>query len=354
VSGNALEAVFPALAADLPYISLGEFPTPLDEAPGLAAELRIGSLAIKRDDLTSPIYGGNKVRKLEYLLADALARGCDTVVTYGSVGSNHALATAVYAVRLGLLPHAVLIDQAPSPDVARKLRYLLYLGARIHAARSFAHSREVFEHVRASHPGGIGRVCEIPWGGSNWLGATGFIAAALELARQVDAPPDFIYVSGGTLGTATGLALGLRVLGWPTRIVAPRAVPSGSGAAERLAATVAETNGELHRRDGSFPLFDAPAQNIDLRPEFYGPGYGESTPEAVEALELMRSLQGIKLEITYTAKAFAGLLTDARSGRLTGKRLIFWNTYNSAPYPEGIERVDTSTLPAEFRRYFQT
>lgn len=354
-SGNGLAGAFPALAEALPYIALAELPTPLQAAPALGAQLGLGSLAVKRDDLTSPYYGGNKIRKLEYLLADALARGCDSVVTYGSVGSNHALATAVFAARLGLTAHAVLVDQPASPVVAQKLRYLLHVGAVIHAAKSFSNSHQVFEQVRDSHPDGAHRVCEIPWGGSNWMGATGFVAAALELARQTTAAggpaPEFIYVSGGTMGTVIGLALGLRAAGLATHIVAPRAVPSGAGAESRLAELVVESNRELHARDASFPLFDDPLANIELRPEFYGPGYAEATPEALEAVALMRDLQDVKLEITYTGKAFAGLVADARTGRLAGRRVVFWNTYNSAPYPPEIDGVDLAPLPAGFRHY---
>ena len=354
MSGNDLGLTFPALAAALPSLALAELPTPLQDAPALAAHLGVGALAVKRDDLTSPIYGGNKVRKLDYLLADALARGSDSVVTYGSVGSNHALATAVFTTRLGMTPHAVLIDQPPSPYVAAKLRYLLHLGAVIHAAQSFNHANQLFAQIRADHPEGARRVYDIPWGGSNWLGAAGFVAAALELARQASAPPDYIYISGGTMGSVTGLALGLRAAGLDTRIVAPRAVPSGSGAAERVAQVLAETNQQLNARDENFPLFDDPLHNIELRPEFYGPGYAAATPEATEALELMHELQGVKLEITYTAKAFAGLVADARSGRLASKRVVFWNTYNSAPYPEAINTVDTSALPEVFRHYLES
>ncbi len=353
MSTNRLELAFPALAAALPYLALAELPTPLDAAPALAARLGIGSLAVKRDDLTSPLYGGNKVRKLDYLLADALARGCDTVVTYGSVGSNHALATAVFAVRLGLVAHAVLIDQPASPAVAAKLRYLLHLGARIHPAASYHQAQQIFAQIRDGHPQGAARVYDIPWGGSNWLGATGFVAAALELARQMPEPPDYIYACGGTMGSVIGLALGLRAAGLTTRIVAPRAVPSGSGAAERVVALFAETNQALNARDPAFPLFDEPLRNIELRPEFYGPGYAEPTPEALEAMDLMRDLQGVKLDITYTAKAFAGLVTDARAGRLAGKRVVFWHTYNSAPYPEAIDSVDLAGLPESLRHYLQ-
>ncbi len=142
----------------------------------------------------------------------------------------------------------------------------------------------------------------------------GFVAAALELARQTagagSPPPDFLYLSGGTLGMATGLALGLRAAGLPTRIVAPRAVPSGTGATEHAASQVLEANREIRARDPSFPLFDDPLANLELRPEFYGPGYAEPTPGALEAIALLRE-HGIGLDITYTAKAFAGLMADA-------------------------------------------
>jgi 1-aminocyclopropane-1-carboxylate deaminase/D-cysteine desulfhydrase-like pyridoxal-dependent ACC family enzyme len=354
VNGNGLDLAYPALAGALPYLALADLPTPLEDAPALAAQLGLGALAIKRDDLTSPVYGGNKVRKLEYLLADALATGCDATVTYGSVGSNHALATAVFATRLGLAAHAVLVDQPPSPAVAQKLRWLLHAGAVIHPAKGFADSRRVFEEIRDRHPGGARRVYDIPWGGSNWRGAVGFVAAALELARQTvgsgQPAPDFLYVSGGTLGTATGLALGLRAAGLPTRVVAPRAVPSGEKSAAQAAAQLAEANREIRARDPCFPLVEDPLASLELRPEFYGTGYAEATPEATEAVALMAG-QGVKLEVTYTAKAFAGLVADARAGRLAGRRVVFWNTYNSAPPPAGVETVALRRLPPEFRRY---
>ena len=353
MSGAALDKRFPALAGELPRLQLAELPTPLDEAPALARRLGIGALAIKRDDLTSPVYGGNKVRKLEYLLADALATGCDCVVTYGSVGSNHALATSVFAARLGLKAHAVLVDQPASPAVAKKLRYLLHVGATVHHAEGFSDARRVFENIRASHPGGPQRVYDIPWGGSNWRGAIGFVAAALELGEQLPEPADFLYVSGGTLGTVAGLSLGLRAAGWPTRIIAPRAVPSGAGATERAAGMVSAANREIHARDTSFPLFDEPLANIELRPEFYGPGYAEATPEAVEAMDILREAQGLELDLTYTAKAFAGLVADARAGRLAGRRVVFWHTYSSAPYPAAMREADPSQLPPVLRHYLE-
>jgi D-cysteine desulfhydrase len=355
VTDKALESAFPALAYALPHITLTALPTPLDDAPGFAKQLGIGSLAIKRDDLTSPIYGGNKVRKLEYLLADALARGCDTVVTYGAVGSNHALATAVFARRLGLACHAVLVPQPKTPWLAATLRYQLHLGTQLHAARDFNHTRALLEQIRQAHPRGPGRVYDIPWGGSNWLGEVGFVAAALELAAQLakggSPPPDLLYAAAGSMGTVIGLSLGLAVARLPTRIVAPRVVPFGANAAERIRELVGLANDELHARDASFPLIDKPGDNIETRTEFFGTGYAEATPEALEAVSLMQELEHVKLETTYSGKALACLVADARAGKLGGKRVIFWNTYNSAAYPAEVASADTSALPADFKPY---
>jgi 1-aminocyclopropane-1-carboxylate deaminase/D-cysteine desulfhydrase-like pyridoxal-dependent ACC family enzyme len=352
---NGLGAHYPALADALPCITLGDWPTPLDEAPALAAELGLASLHVKRDDRTSQRYGGNKVRKLEYLLADALERGCDSTVTYGSVGSNHALATAVFATRLGLESHAVLVDQPASATVAKKLRFLLSLGATIHHAQNFSQTRQVFERIRDAHPGGAAGVADIPWGGSNWLGATGFVAAAFELLGQLagTSPPDYLYVSGGTMGTATGLALGLRAAGMNTLVVAPRAVPSGGSDHSRTRLMLEETNRELRARDATFPLFTDLLANLEPRPECYGTGYAEPTAGSVEAVHMAARHLGITLENTYTAKAFAGLVADARTGRLKGKRVVFWQTYSSAPYPADLADVDTSALPSSLRHYLE-
>jgi 1-aminocyclopropane-1-carboxylate deaminase/D-cysteine desulfhydrase-like pyridoxal-dependent ACC family enzyme len=352
MDGSALARRYPALALALPRIVLGDWPTPLEPAPTLAAELGLTELLIKRDDRSAPHYGGNKVRKLEYLLADALERGCDCVVTYGSVGSNHALATAVFAARLGLGCHAVLVDQPASPTVARKLRFLVSLGASIHHAANFSDSRGIFESIRAAHPGGAERVADIPWGGSNWLGATGFVAAALELLDQLHGnQPDYVYLAGGTMGTAVGVSLGLGAAGIATRVVAPSAVPGGQGSTERVRRMMVETNRELHARDASFPLIDEPLRHLEQRPEFFGRGYAEPTAEGQDARALVERLSDVRLEDTYTGKAIAGLVADARSGRLSGRRVVYWHTYSSAPYPPDLDAIGPEALPPSLRHY---
>jgi D-cysteine desulfhydrase len=350
-----LAARFPTLAARLPRLALGEFPTPLDEHGWLAGQSGPAALLVKRDDLSGVTYGGNKVRKLEYLLADARAQGCDAVLTYGSVGSNHALATSLYARQLGLACYAVLLDQPPTPKVAAILRWHLALGTRLVYAASFARSGPAAAAAMAAHPGGAARVYDIPWGGSNWLGSVGFVNAALELADQCTAmhcrPPEFIYLPAGTLGTVLGLCLGLALAGLDdVRMVAARVVPGKSSALDRLAGAAGELNQRLRALDPTIPLVGDPLRMLELRDEFLGAGYADETPAALGAVADAASRCGLKLEGTYSGKAWACLRHDAASGRLSGRRVLFWNTYSSRPYQAQREPA-AMALPPALRGY---
>jgi 1-aminocyclopropane-1-carboxylate deaminase/D-cysteine desulfhydrase-like pyridoxal-dependent ACC family enzyme len=352
---DALAARFPAIAAKLPRIRLAQLQTPIVQAPSFARELGLAELWVKRDDLTSPIYGGNKVRKLEYLLAEAKARDCDAVVTCGGAGSNHALATAIYARRLGLQCYAVLVDQTATPNVEPTLRYHLRLGTHLVHAADYADSRRQLEAILAKHQEGRDRVYEIPWGGSSSLGTVGYVAAALELAEQLreqgQAAPEFIYLAAGSLGTFVGLTLGLRLAGLPSHVVAARVVPGGVGSVNHCATLYAETNRKLHELDASVPLLPSPLPDLELRPEFLGAGYAETTLAATAAVAMAKEFAGWRLETTYTGKALAALIADARAGRLAQRRVLFWNTYNSAPYPSDLAEAPLDRLPAEFLRY---
>jgi 1-aminocyclopropane-1-carboxylate deaminase/D-cysteine desulfhydrase-like pyridoxal-dependent ACC family enzyme len=344
--------VYPGLHDKLPHVQLAELPTPLDDAERMAAELGIRRLWIKRDDISALPYGGNKVRKLEFLLADAREKGCNAVVTYGAVGSHHALATSIYAHRLGLDCYAVLTPQAPSPKVAETLRYHALVGTKLIAAEDFKATIDARDAVMASHPTGADRVYDIWWGGSSWVGAIGFINAALEIGEQLAAdPPEYIYVASGTQGTTAGLALGLRLLGWPAKVVGVRVVPLTlklPGVYDELFSGMCR---ELHDRDERFPVLDDPQQNFEWRDEFLGEGYAIPTDATTEAMELADRLAGLRLETTYTGKAMAALVNDARAGRLKNSSVVFWLTYNSHPYPAEIAKFGADQVPEELRGY---
>jgi len=354
VTGSALETVFPALRDSLRRIALTELPTPVAPAAALAAETGLESLHIKRDDQTAPVYGGNKVRKLEYLFGDAIHRGCDAVVTFGAVGSNHALATAIYADRLGLGCHVIMTDQPVTPYIARTLRYHALLGTHLEYADSHGRAPAIADRLASRHPTGAGRLYRIPGGGSSPLGALGYVNAALELAAQcTDTAPDVIYVPCGTMGTVAGLALGLRLAGMQTRIEAVRVVPEQVATSSGIEALCRAANLRLHEIDATIPLIGDPLNTVRLREEFFGTGYAETTPGCRQAVALIRSTESLVLETTYTGKALAALVHDARDGRLNGRRVMFWNTYNARPYPAAVDDEDGSTLPQWARRYLR-
>jgi D-cysteine desulfhydrase len=350
---NPLASRFPDLDTALPLISLTQLPTRLCAATKFAAQLNLDNVLIKRDDLSAEPYGGNKIRKLDYLIADAVNKRCDSIVTFGAVGSNHALATAIYARQQGLHCYAVLTDQPLTPYVAPTLRYHANLGTVLVHADGYYESIRAAEEIEASHPSGSESVYRIPWGGSSWLGVAAFINAALELSTQLgDADaPERIYVACGTMGTAVGLAMGLRVAKWPTRVIAVQVVPQPVTSISNFENLFAATNRELHNRDCRFPIFENPMSNVDLRTEFLGDGYAMSTPECDDAVKLIAETENLTLETTYTGKALAALIRDARAGDLRGGPVVFWNTYNGRPYPADLSPVLPNGVPEPFRPY---
>jgi 1-aminocyclopropane-1-carboxylate deaminase/D-cysteine desulfhydrase-like pyridoxal-dependent ACC family enzyme len=348
---------FPQLAARLPQRPLAALPTAVEPARRLGAALGVPALLVKRDDLSGQPYGGNKLRKLEYLLGDALARGCDSVLTFGAAGSNHALATSVYARQLGLDCHAIVSDQVQTPWVADTLRWHLQLGTQLTPAASYAQMLEVAANIRAQHPGGPERMYEIPWGGSSPLGTIGFVAAGFEIAAQLaelGVPgPVRIYVACGTMGSVAGLVLGLYLAGSDATVVAVPILPAERVSASAIVALCDAASELMHARDASVPVCPDPQSRLEFRGGFLGAGYAQATPEGLEAMQLAEALAGLKVETTYTAKALACLVADARSGRLDGAVPVFWQTLNSRPKPARLEAVDTARLPVDLRRYLQ-
>jgi 1-aminocyclopropane-1-carboxylate deaminase/D-cysteine desulfhydrase-like pyridoxal-dependent ACC family enzyme len=358
MSALALAVRYPALAEALPTVSLGEWPTPLQLAAPATLPGECAGLWLKRDDACARPYGGNKVRKLEFLLADALRKQHDSVFTFGVAGSNHALATAIYAASVGLEARLLLTPQSNSSFVGRNLRMGRWAGARqIHCATE----AEALRKARILELGGRGTTrppYRIPGGGSSPLGAVGFVNAGLELAEQVRAglmpEPDDVYLALGTMGTAAGLALGFAAAGLRTRLVLVRVVRADIASPRRFRALYHGTARLLHRHDPRFPLAPVDGSRIETRHEFIGPGYARFTEEGMAALEFARRAFGIRLEGTYTGKAFACLLADLESGRLAGRHVLFWNTYNSQPLPAAAMEIDYRELPPPFHRYFET
>lgn len=346
---------FPGTAS-LPVAGIASLPTPLDSHPAVATSHGIAELAIKRDDLTSDLYGGNKVRKLDFLLGQALAEERRSVITFGAYGSNHALATAVHAQALGLEAHVVLSPQEPGPYARATLLAHAAIGTRVHLVDGWDGAREAVRVRRELAARDGIEPLVIPMGGTSALGAVGYVNAAFELDAQsrragaaVDAPslPDLVYVAAGTLGTAVGLAIGFAALRASTEVIAVRVTPdqvANDALAQRIAA---ETVQLLRSLDPGFPALDFDDLALELNHEYFEPGYGVVTPQVQAAVDAA-AVQGIRLETTYTGKAALAMFDHAREGLLGHERVVFWNTYNSAPMPPPGE---VSVLPATLQRY---
>jgi D-cysteine desulfhydrase len=348
---------YPRLSAVLPYASLGDYPTPVEQPAALARELGLAGLFVKRDDLTGVVYGGNKVRKLEFLLGQAVRDGAKQVVTVGFAGSNHALATAVYARRLGLRSTSLLLPQANA-------RYV-----RLNLRASFAHGAEL-RHVRGPLALGVGaaalaircrirdgrRVAFVPGGGSSPLGIVGYVNAAFELQQQVAAgvlpQPDVIYVAMGSMGTTAGLLLGLRAAGLSSRVVAVRVIEPALANARGMLRLLRGATSLLRRSDPGFPPLAWSLQDLQIRDDYLGAGYARFSPAGVRAARLLTELAGLPANGAYTAKAFAALAGDAAAGQLAGKAVLFWNTFNSRDLAGVAAAVDYRQLPRAFHRYF--
>ena len=321
---------FPALRDTLPHVVLGAGPTPVRR---LAAVSSAAGLDVwcKDDGLYGGPYGGNKVRKLAWVLADARRRGPRTVLTFGALATNHGLATAVYAQRLGMRTALVLVDQPLDAHVRAQLARLRASGAAVHVTHSVPRTAAALPWLLLRHTGRRGGRPLPPYvlavGGSSPLGVLGYVEAGLELGAQVAAgalpEPAAVVVPVGSGGTVAGLALGLRLAGLRARPVGVVVNDRMRLDAERTARLAGRSAALLRRRGAALPAKPVVrADDVLLAREWLGAGYGHATPEAGAAAALARE-DGLMLDPVYAAKAMAGLLGLARRGALGGGPVLF-------------------------------
>ena len=314
---------------------------------------------LKDDGVSAKLYGGNKVRKLEFLIAEALQAGARAVITFGYAGSNHAAATAVYAREAGLQAISMLLPQPNASYVRRNLLVGLAAGAELHEFSSLAALTAATALRLARARIQTGRMpYVIPPGGSSPTGTLGYVNAAFELDRQItvgDIPePERIYIALGSSGSVAGLLIGLAALRRRTRVIAVRVV------AERWASTASvrrlfgRTVRLLREKDPSFPRLAFPADRLVVRGEFFGTGYAEFSEAGANALRLTREQEGLSLDGSYTAKTVAALIADCGNSSAAPGPILFWNTYNSRDLGPLTAGTDPSRLPPRLRRYFET
>lgn len=328
MSPTALFRRFPSLALHFPLQPLCVLPTPVERLARAGPALGIPDLWIKRDDRTHPDHGGNKVRKLEFALGAARARGCRVVITAAATGSNWAAACCFFAGLCGLPVRLLLYERPLTPRGEANLRYVQGAAESVRVVPSVLPVPFLLWHdarrQRARNP------YVLPAGGSTPLTSLGYVSAALELAEQVRAgespAPDVIVAPLGTGGTLGGLWAGLRIAGLPVRLVGVRVVDRIVSNARAVRATARSCfDLILPRTDPIVP--DHPVA-LEVFHDAVGPGYAIPTPEAGEAVKLLAETEGVTLDTTYTGKTIAGLKRMAARGALAGKRVLYWHTLN--------------------------
>lgn len=339
----------------LPAVALATLPTPVERLEALGKALHHVDLWVKRDDLTGHPYGGNKIRKLELLLGQALADGATCVATVGAVGSNHVLATAIHARQLGLRCTAITFPRPITPPVTRTILATASVGARFVHLPTAALVPCAIPAVRAMAKLRGERMTWIAGGGSSPVGTVGYVGAALELAAQVRAgqlpEPAWIYVALGSGGTAAGLAAGLRLAGLATRIRAVRVVPGLVIGPRRVAALANETLDLLAASGLPHAVPRVRAADIDVVEDQLGAGYGHATRGSSAAVRLVRDLEAVPVEETYTGKTIAALVVDLGSGRVAPEEVaLFWSTYGGNHVEELVVRDAVRLLPRAIRR----
>ena len=306
----------------LARVRLGHLPTPLHEMPRLARALGGPRLFVKRDDQTGLATGGNKTRKLEFSVAEALRRDADTLVTLGAVQSNHARQTAAAAAACGLRCVIVLRGHAPTVATGNLLLDHL-LGARIVFAGEHP-LEQAGEDVVAAETAEGHRPYLIPVGASDEIGAAGFVAALEELKAQLDAlrlRVDRVVFASSSFGTQAGLCVGAKALGFEAQL-AGIAIDSTR---EELQASVAEIAARLSARIGVET--SVPAGEVVAYDAYVGGGYAVLGQPERDAIQLAARHEGILLDPVYTGRAMAGLIDLVRRGEFSGdETIVFWHT----------------------------
>lgn len=307
---------------DVPRLSLGFLPTPVEPLERISREIGI-ELSVKRDDFTGFGGGGNKVRKLEYLMADAVAQGVKVLITTGGHQSNHARMTAAAARKFGMKPILVLRGNRPATMQGNLLLDHL-LGAEIDFLDPDAYFTEINPRMQAHAEAAEARGEKpyiIPLGGASALGAMGYVSAVRELAAQYEQAgkpaPDLIVAPVGSGGTLAGLLIGCAMF-WPETKVAGIAV-SGSAVpfSERIAA-MANAGAELLDFDRRFE-----PSEIRIENGYVGEAYAVPSLEGNAAIIRMARAEGLFLDPVYTGKAVAGLLDCVRQGSIAqGSRVL--------------------------------
>ncbi|MDX1415698.1 MAG: D-cysteine desulfhydrase family protein [Candidatus Promineifilaceae bacterium] len=317
------------------YLSIAHLPTSIEHLERLSKQLGGPRILIKRDDQTGLATGGNKTRKLEYLVAEALAQGCDALITTGAPQSNHCRQTAAAAARFGLSCSLVLRGHAPQ-KVTGNLQLDELLGAHIYWTADRP-GGEVIQEVAKSLKTLGKKPYIIPLGGSNVVGATGYVKAMQELTEQLGAMGtnvDFIVFASSSGGTQAGLVLGAHVYGFQGKVYGISVDHPADVLSTQVAALTTATATHL-----GLELISV-GDKILVNDDYLGEGYAQVGELEREAIRLVARTEGILLDPVYTGRAMGGLIDLIRWGAFTRRQtVLFWHTGGTAALPAFADKL---------------
>ncbi|MFX0042225.1 MAG: 1-aminocyclopropane-1-carboxylate deaminase/D-cysteine desulfhydrase [Candidatus Hodarchaeota archaeon] len=360
---------YPNLKENIPWIPLlTNVPTPVERLTKLEQyfDLKNGQIYIKRDDKNHHIYGGNKLRKFEFIFGNTIKKKKNSIVTYGGIGTNHGLACLITCniLKPPLKCDLFLFNQPLTWHVQRSLLLYYFFGAKLHFGKT-----DVRTFIKALFfwifhrkydfilPGGSPL-----FGRGTPLGIVGFIEAIFELNDQIKKgqlpEPDIIFVAGSTIGTAAGLVAGCKLLGLKTKVYAVAVYKKFLANSSNLARNANKALKYLYKKDKTFPKIKVVKGDFELIKGYLGSDYGIKTIRGQKAVDIVYDLEGkergFNLETTYTGKAMAGMFDFLEKEENKNKIVLFWNTYNSNDLDNYIKETqfDYKKLPRKFHKFF--
>ncbi|MHA1899020.1 MAG: 1-aminocyclopropane-1-carboxylate deaminase/D-cysteine desulfhydrase [Promethearchaeota archaeon] len=356
IDGPLLFKAYPKLRS-IAWVKIADkLPTPVQKLDKLGQALDFTSVYIKRDDLSHSVYGGNKVRKFEFVLADAIKKGRKTIMTTGGIGTNHGLAQSVFCRNFNLKSAIFLIDQPLTEHVRYNLLLDKYFNSEFHYTKGMFRDILAMIFYYLFH-----RKCYLVMpGASTPIGTIGFVNAIFELNEQIkkgEAPePDYIFVATGSTGTTAGLLLGSALLNLKTKICGVMVSEELFANEKAIVKLAYNTYKLLKKHDPSLPLITKKILRDRLLffKNFFGGEYGLPTQEGKEAIDLFEEHEKIHLDLTYTGKAASAMIAFIRKKKdeLKDKKIMFWNTLNSVDHHREAEQVDWHDLPKKLHKFF--
>ncbi|MFX0106136.1 MAG: 1-aminocyclopropane-1-carboxylate deaminase/D-cysteine desulfhydrase [Candidatus Hodarchaeota archaeon] len=370
-TGPFLFKKYPPLKEKVPWIPLlKNLPTAIERLHELEKYLNLdkGQIFIKRDDINHHIYGGNKLRKFEFIFGNAiLKKKKKAIVTYGGIGTHHGLVSAILCNKLNppLKCDLFLFNQPLTWHVQRSLLLYDYFKAKLHLGKT-----DIFTFIKALFfwifhrkyefilPGG-----SLLFGRGTPLGVVGFIEAIFELNEQIKSgqipEPDLIFLANATTGTAAGLVAGCKLLGLKSKVFAVAVYKKFLANASNLARNANKALKYLYKKDENFPKIKVTEDDFELVRGYLGSGYGVKTKKSQNAVDTIFDLEGkekgFSFETTYTGKAMAAMFDYLKKEENKNKILLFWNTYNSNDLDNYIKetKFDYKKLPKKFHKFFE-